>query len=320
MRYIEERLRELEAYRPELTRRPDFGEFWENTLAESQARELRPKAEQVDYPCGHARVYDISYDGFDGTRIHGWFLVPAFGKAGRWPCLIQYHGFTDSRGLPWQLMHWVMAGMAVLAVDCRAQGGVTGNRAHYTDSGMVSNVTTLGILDPYEYYYRAVYMDCVRAVDFAEGRPEVDPGRIAVRGTSQGGALGMAVCALDGRPGFGIVNVPSNSDMETRIAGRHGSFSAAADFLMRYPDQTDRVLETLSYFDTMNMADRIRCPIFASVALGDEVCPAKCYYASYNRITAPKEITVYPFNGHDGAGDVHMERELRYLRESGFLA
>ena len=56
--------------------------------------------------------------------------------------------------------------MAVLAVDCRAQGGVTGNRAHYTDSGMVSNVTTLGILDPYEYYYRAVYMDCVRAVDF----------------------------------------------------------------------------------------------------------------------------------------------------------
>ena len=62
MRYIEERLRELEAYRPELTRRPDFREFWENTLAESQARELRPKAEQVDYPCGHARVYDISYD------------------------------------------------------------------------------------------------------------------------------------------------------------------------------------------------------------------------------------------------------------------
>ena len=56
MRYIEERLRELEAYRPELTRRPDFGEFWENTLAESQARELRPKAKQVDYPCGHARV------------------------------------------------------------------------------------------------------------------------------------------------------------------------------------------------------------------------------------------------------------------------
>ena len=100
MRYIEERLRELEAYRPELTRRPDFGEFWENTLAESQARELRPKAEQVDYPCGHARVYDISYDGFDGTRSHGWFLVPAFGKAALWPCLIQYHGFTDSRACP----------------------------------------------------------------------------------------------------------------------------------------------------------------------------------------------------------------------------
>ena len=318
MRYIDEKIRELEAYRPELTRRPDFGKFWEETLAEGAARELRPQVTQVDYPAGHARVYEISYDGFDGTRINGWYLVPAFSRAGRQPCLIQYHGFTDSRGFPWQYMHWVMAGMAVVAVDCRAQGGVTGNSARYTGSGMVTNVTTLGILDPREYYYRAVYMDCLRAVDFAAGRPEVDPGRIAVRGTSQGGALGMAVCALDRRPALGIVNVPSNSDLETRIAGRHGSFAAVSDYLMGRPDQTERVLETLSYSDTMNMADRIGCPIFASVALNDEVCPAKCYYASYNRITAPKQITVYPFNGHDGAGNVHMERELRYLRESGF--
>lgn len=273
----------------------------------------------MDYPSDYVKVYEISYCGFDETRVWGWYLLPAFQCRDRWPCLIQYHGFTDSRGFPWQLMHWVLSGMAVIAVDCRGQGGKTGNCAHYSGCGQVGNVTTLGILDPREYYYRAVYVDCIKALDFAAGRPEVDMSRIAVRGTSQGGALGMAVCALDERPALAIVNVPGNSDLRTRVAGRHGSFSAVADYLMRWPDQAEQVLETLSYFDTMNMADRIRCPVFASVALGDDVCPARCYYGSYNRITSEKQITVYPFNGHDGAGNLHMERELAYLRERGFL-
>lgn len=52
MRYIEERLRELEAYRPELTRRPDFGEFWENTLSESHDRELSQRRSRWITPAG----------------------------------------------------------------------------------------------------------------------------------------------------------------------------------------------------------------------------------------------------------------------------
>ena len=51
-------------------------------------------------------------------------------------------------------------------------------------------------------------MDCVKALDFAEGCLEVDPERLVIEGGSQGGALGMAVCALDARPRLGILNVP----------------------------------------------------------------------------------------------------------------
>ncbi len=320
MEYLEEKIRELESWRPELTREKDFGEFWEETLAKGAAVPLRPKRVKVDYPARHVKVYEISYNGFDETRIYGWMAVPAFGGAERKiPCLIQYHGFTDSRGFPWQLMHWAMMGMAVLAVDCRDQGGITGNCASYSRCGQVANVVTKGLLDPREYYYRGVYVDCLKALDFAAGCFEVDEGRMVVRGTSQGGAVGMAVCALDSRPALGIVNVPSNSNVEERIIGNHGSFSAVNEYLQHFPDNTDQVLKTLSYFDTMNMADQIRCPVFASVALGDEVCPARCYYASYNRIPGPKQITVYPFNGHDGAGDLHMEREMAWVRDSGIL-
>ena len=123
----------------------------------------------------------------------------------------------------------------------------------------------------------------------------------------------------NGWPLLGILNVPSNSNLGERVLCRHGSFASVSDYLRRHPDQVDRAFETLSYFDTMNLADRIRCPILASVGLCDPVCPAKCYFASYNRITSPKEIALYPFNEHDGAGAFHMERELRFVRDSGIL-
>ena len=216
-------------------------------------------------------------------------------------------------------MAFAMLGCAVLAIDCREQGGITGNCAHYSDSGLFTNVNSKGVLNKDEYYYRAVYMDCVKALDFLETIPKIDPERLFVRGTSQGGALGMAVSGLDARPKLALVNVPSNSNIEYRIEHRHGSFTSVNDYLRAYPDNLERVYETLSYFDTMNLADRIQAKVFASVGLADPVCPALCYYATYNRIRSEKQICIYPFNEHDGARATHVEREIRFIRESGIL-
>lgn len=315
MGYLEEQIKDLEQYMPALTRREDFAKFWEESRRQWESVPLDVVMRLTDYPTSYVRVYEISYQGFDETRIHGWYLVPAFGENKQLPCLIHYHGFTESRGYPYQFFPWVMLGMAVISIDCRDQGGITGNCAHYTQAGQVGNVLTKGLLDKNEYYFRAVYGDSIKALDFACSRPEIDSSNIMVRGTSQGGAIGMAVCALDERPSLGIVNVPGNSNIEYRVIHRNGSFSSVNDYLRKYPYELERVFETLSYFDTMNMADSITCPIYASVALGDMVCPAKCYYASYNRIRASKQITVYPFNEHDGAGLLRMEEELRYVEQ-----
>ena len=319
MGYLQDRIAELEAYLPPLTRRADFDEFWARTLKQARSVPLDGVLRKVDYPARAVAVYDVEYNGFDATRIHGWLVVPAFMGKEKYPLMVQYHGFTGSRGVPSDHMAFAMLGCAVLAVDCREQGGVTGNSAVYTGSGMVSNLNSKGILDKDEYYYRAVYMDCVKALDLAAGLSFIDEDRMFVRGTSQGGALGMAVSALDDRVKLALVNVPSNSNIEYRVEHRHGSFSSVNDYLRRFPENLDKAYDTLSYFDTMNMADRIRARVFASVALADPVCPAKCYYATYNRITSDKRICVYPFNEHDGARDTHVEKEIAFVRESGIL-
>jgi cephalosporin-C deacetylase len=318
MHSFDSKIKDLYDYMPALTKQEDFDEFWQDTIQEAKQVPLKPEMEDYDYPSEHIKAYTFSYNGFDDTRIGGLYLLPTFLKKEKYPCLINYHGYTGGRGIPSDFMVWLNMGFAVISVDCRDQGGVTGNSAVYS-SGWNGDIACKGILDKNEYYFRAVYMDCLKAIDFAETCPEIDRNRIVLNGHSQGGGIAMAVSALDSRPVIAMVDCPSNSNIEKRIEDSNGSFGSVTNMLKRYPYHLEKAYETLSYFDTMNMADKIQCKLFASVALRDEVCPPLCYFASYNRISAPKQINIYPFNGHDGAYPIHIEKKLRYLKDSKIL-
>jgi cephalosporin-C deacetylase len=305
-------IKELYHYKPPIAKKRDFDDFWKKTIAITKKNPLNPQKSPYAYPSSIVKAFDISYNGFDDTRIHGWYIVPTFVKQKKLPCLIHYHGYTDNRGSVSDFMQWIALGVAVVSVDCREQSGLTGNNARYS-SGAMQSVTTKGLLDKNEYYYRAVFMDCLKAIDFACMQKEVDTSRIIIEGGSQGGGIGMAICALDSRPWLAMLDVPSYSNLEEKVQGCHGSHSAIAEFLKVYPDKISQVYETLSYFDTMNMAEKITCKILASVGLKDNVCPARLYFASYNRIKSPKEIRIYPFAGHEGGGRIHNEIKLNFL-------
>lgn len=312
MGYLQQATEELYRYMPPLTKKNDFDAFWRETIDEAKKVPLAAKRTRVDYPIRRAIVHEIEYNGMDDTPIHGWMIVPDLADGEPLPCLIRYHGFNGSRSEPSAFMHWVMMGFVVIAVDCRDQGGRTGNRASYS-SGFSMNVASKGVHNRYEYYYRYVYMDCLKAIDFACEQAEVDSSRIVIEGGSQGGGLAMAVAALDDRPVLALADVPSNSNLTQRVEGQNGAFASAAEYIKKHPDELDLVLDNLSYFDTMNMADRMTCRVFASVALKDDTCPPEMYFATYNRIAGEKDIVIYPFSGHEGGGAAQTERKLAYV-------
>ncbi|MBN2711887.1 MAG: acetylxylan esterase [Planctomycetes bacterium] len=314
MGLIEEMKQEWEAYLPPLTKRGDFDSFWEKTLAEAHSKPLNTELKAYDYPSPHVTVKDVTIEGIDGTKVHGWYLVPSFLGKDKYPCIVHYHGFSGNRGRPSDFLQWIMMGCCVVSFDVRGQSGETSTSFAHSN-GSLNQIYNCGILDKEEYYLKYAYTDAVREISFACEQPEVDTSKIIIEGGSQGGALTMAMAALDDRPILALAAVPSNTNLEERVKGGYGVFNCVTEYGKKFPDRIDRCFETLSYFDTMNMADRVKCRVVAGVGGKDPICPAKFYYATYNRITSKKEIYIYPLNGHEGGGGVFNEIGLRAIKE-----
>jgi cephalosporin-C deacetylase len=320
--YPLDRLRE---YRPPLTREPDFGKFWSETLGAARQIPLAPEVEAVDYPVDGLRVYRATYAGWDGARISGWYLAPE--AASPLPALVVYHGYSGSKGAIYDLLGWAGQGYAVLAVDVRGQNGDTADPTDYP-SGHFQGWMTLGVLDPARYFYRGVFVDCVRALDFVADRPEVDPERIGVTGISQGGGLTIAVAGLDRRPKVAIADVPFLCHYRRAVdVTEQRPYGELIEYCRSHPGAEEQVFRTLSYFDAMNMAPDVGCPTLVSVGLLDMICPPSTVFAAYNHLgsatpmgEATKEIKVYPFGVHAVHGNQWEEKlrwARRYLKTSG---
>lgn len=310
-------LEKLRVYKPQLTKCRDFDAFWEQMLNESSQYPVNGELVPYDYPVKEVRVYNAYYDGFNGARINGWYILPNnAGRDSKVPVIIHYHGYTGSKGYVQEYLKWAIQGYAVFSVNVRGQGGITPDPAAYSQ-GSITGWMTLGILDKNEYYYRNVYMDCVRAIDFVCSREEIDTGRIGIYGESQGGGLTLAVAGLDKRPKFAMPVYPYLCHFKRAIEMyQEGPYREIFDYFRRFDPEMkteDKVFETLSYFDGMNLATRISCPVLMAITLRDVICPPSTMFAAYNHITSEKEVKLYHHHGHEGL-PFHEEAMIEYAR------
>ncbi|MCW2880018.1 MAG: acetylxylan esterase [Sphaerisporangium sp.] len=313
-------LESLREYRPERDEPADFDAFWKQTLDEASSHDLAADFAAYDAPLTGVRAYDTTFAGWGGHPIRAWMLVPA--GATRLPCVVQYIGYNGGRGLPIDHLAWPVAGFATLVVDTRGQGahnpsspGATGD-PYGGDHAQAPGMMTRGILDPEQYYYRRVFTDAVRAVDVAAAHPDVDADRIAVAGGSQGGGIAQAAAALQPKVKAALIDVPFLTHFRRAVEITDcDPYQELVRFLSSQRDSADQVFRTLSYFDGLNFAARGRVPALYSVALMDLICPPSTVFAAHNHWAGPKDITVWPWNGHEGGTSRQREIQLRHLRQ-----
>jgi cephalosporin-C deacetylase len=307
-------LAELERYRPERDEPGDFDDFWRGTLADAAGHDLDPSFVEHDAMLPGVRIHDVHFSGYAGERVAGWFLTPP-DATGPLPCVVQFIGYSGGRGRPHEWLLWPAAGYAVLVMDSRGQGD--GDTPDLPGVGpQPSGLLTRGILDPEQYYYRRLFTDAVRAVDVAAGRPEVDPERIFVVGASQGGGIAQAVAGLHTGVRGAIIGVPFLTHFRRASEITDAApYREITDLCLRNRDRVDQVFRTLSYFDGMNFAARATAPALYAVGLMDAICPPSTVYAGFNHYAGPKQMQVWPYNGHEGGGPFQPPISLRWLRD-----
>ncbi|WP_150306704.1 acetylxylan esterase [Planctomonas psychrotolerans] len=290
-------------YRSSVPNPDDFDTFWDSTLAEAAEHDLDVQVEPYESGLATVTVWDVTFSGFGGDRIKAWLLLPA-AASGPLPVVVEYVGYGGGRGNPLESLLWSSAGYAHLLMDSRGQGAAH-HRGSTPDTGATGpafpGVMTRGIERPEDYYYRRLFTDAVRAVDAAKALPQVDPERVAIVGGSQGGAMVLAVAGLRSDLSAAVAYVPFLSDIRraTEITDNM-PYREIASYLAVQRDRVEQVFTTLAYFDGVNFARRATVPVWYSAALMDPVCPPSTVFASFSEYAGPKQITVWPYNAHEG--------------------
>ncbi len=295
-------------YVSRVTRPPDFDVFWQGVLDQAAKVPLNPEIIPDRLRSSEdVKVYQIFYDSLDNVRVSGWYCLPKQ-RGDRLPAMLELPGYVSDPGIP---KGWARRGYAALFAAPR--GKVRSNRQFNPG---YPGLMTHGIVDRDSYSYRGFYVDAWRAVDFLLSRSEVDPKRIGVTGSSQGGGLSIITAAMRSEIAAAAAGAPYLCGIKDAIQLTSTyPYEEINDYRRLYPDRSDDVEKTLAYFDGINFARAIECPIIVNIGLKDNICPPETGYAMFNTIrSADKKLYPYDGQGHDAGRHKHASVVERFFR------
>jgi cephalosporin-C deacetylase-like acetyl esterase len=293
-----------ERIQPTQTEPADFDAFWaaqKAQLAEIpiDARlTLQPDLSTSKVEVFHVSLQNVGTNRGSVSRIYGILCVPR--GPGPFPAMLNvpgagvrpYRGLIDlaERGfITLQIgIHGIPVNLPQELYDQLGASALNGYNVFNLDSRE-------------RYYYRRVYLGCIRANDYLVSHPAWDRRTLIVIGGSQGGQLSITTAALDPRVTALAANYPAYSDVTGYLHGRAGGWphmmrpEGGAPSLHATPAKQ----ATTAYYDAVNFARRLRVPGFYSWGYNDETCPPTSMYAAYNVIRAPKRLLLAIETGHN---------------------
>ena len=192
-------------------------------LHEARKINLDPRITLMPERCtSDANVYQISFQNeASGSRMYGILAMPK--KPGKYPAILRVPGagirpyFGDPRTAA---QGFITLEIGIHGIPVNLDTEVYNNLV----TGALSSYPTIRMNDRDAFYYKRVYLGCVRAVDFIFSLPEFNGTDVAVTGGSQGGALTIVTAALDKRIKYMAAMYPALCDNTGYLNKRAGGW------------------------------------------------------------------------------------------------
>ena len=275
----------------------DFDEFWAAKIKELNAARINPVLEPGQTVKPETEYFKITMDGFRGTKIHGQLVRPK--REGKFPALliVQWAGVY---GLDkwWATMP---ASEGFLVLNISAHDLPIDEKTEYyraQSDGPLKDYTSIGKDDREKNYFLRMYLSAYRAADYLTQRADWDGRNLVVTGTSQGGLQTIMLAGLHPKVTAVMANVPAGCDQSGILVGNACGWPALAMWLKG--EEQKRVLDVARYYDCMNFAPNIKCPLLVSAGMIDETCPPSGIFSTVNQTKGPREIVVLPRSDHQG--------------------
>ena len=285
-----------EKLRPMTDMPEDFAAFWERAKAENAKIPMDPRVERAEQWCtDKVDVYYVRLQSFrKDNYVYGYVSVPK--SKGPHPAVLYVPGAGVAKTKP----STYMAEKGVITMTLGIHGiplDMPDENYDILKNGALYNYQFVNLDNRDQYYYKRVFMGCIRAIDYLFTRPEFDGERLMVSGGSQGGGLSIVTTALDPRVKYFVCFYPALCDHMGYLYDRAGGWPHMFDRTRVYFRTAERILNS-RYYDAANFARLIRVPGFFSWGYNDLSCPITSMYSAYNVVTAPKELVLELRNGH----------------------
>jgi cephalosporin-C deacetylase len=273
-----------------------FDDFWASAKADLAKVPVDARMTLIPERCTETvNVYHVNLKNFQNSRLYGILAMPK--KEGKYPALLHVPG----AGVRPYYGDIANAEKGIITLQIGIHGiPVTMEQEVYDNLryGALNGYQNYNLDDRDRFYYKRVYLGCVRANDFLTSLPQFDGSHLAVTGGSQGGALSIVTASLDSRVKWLGAFYPALSDVTGYLHGRAGGWphffkGSGLEF-----NNTPRKIETAGFYDVVNFARRVKVPGHYSWGFNDETCPPTSMHAAYNVIGAPKDLFLALDTGH----------------------
>ncbi len=271
----------------------DFNQFWDKAKQELAAVPMDVKLTLLPDKCTeNTNVYEANIQNYNKSRVFGILCVPK--KQGKYPALLEVPG-AGVRGYFGDIS---TSEEGIITFQIGIHGiSVTMDPSVYAELGRsaLNGYPFYNLDNRDSYYYKRVYLGCVRAIDFIFSLPEFDGSNLAVTGGSQGGALSIVSAGLDHRVKYISAFHPALCDLTGYLSDRAGGWP---HMFRNKAEASSERMKTAQYYDVVNFARNVKIPGLYSWGYNDVTCPPTSTYSAYNMIPGPKELVLFQESGH----------------------